>query len=91
MSKLAIEDNDRADGLRDTGGLEMTLEWTATDGSRISVTCDNGSEQTITMRTGAGTAIFSYEDYQRFVCKVNRFHAHVNGILAGTKSLETIT
>jgi hypothetical protein len=91
MSKLAIEENVRLEGLRDTGGLEMTIEWTATDGSRISVTCDNGSEQTIRIHTGAGTAIISYEDYQRFVCKVNRFHAHVNGILAGTKSLETIT
>jgi hypothetical protein len=89
MSKLAQRAEDS--GLRDTGGLEMTMEWTATDGDRISVTCDNGLEKTVTIRTEAGTAIISYTDYQRLVCEVNRFHAHVNGILAGTKSLETIT
>ena len=88
MSKTA--QRAESGGSRDTGGLEMTMEWTSTDGGRVSVTCDNGPEQTVTIRTEAGTAIFSYEDYQRLVCEVNRFHAHVNGIIAGTKSLETI-
>jgi len=73
-----------------SGGIEATYEFTGSAGDRVSVSIDNGPDQSVTIRCGSLSVLLTGEDFASVLDCIERFRQHADGIVHGTKSTETI-
>jgi len=74
--------------IKDSGGIEATYEFTGTAGDRISVSVDNGPDQSVTIRsrvspgsTAHGYVVLTGKDFDGVLNCIERFRKHADGVV----------